>query len=360
MKTKEKGITLIALAITIIVLLILAGVGINSVIQKGIIDQAYGASEESEINANKNELTLNLLEAQLEEFENLSKEDYKTILKNTVWSKIDKEKFDKTDENSEELIVTTKEGNYSYKITSTEVIYGGTLDNNNSSSVSESEPETQKVTYYFEKPDYWGSTIYAHIWVDGGTAGTTWPGLQMTNVGTQNGKSIYKIEVTEDMEFYEGHNRIIFNDGQGTGHYQTADLIINPQTNNNKIYKRKYSSNKQVLAFNRMSNWSGNKVYAYVWKDVNGTAVKNANWPGVEITANQIDVNIYAIEIDKSMNYTNIIFNDGNGGKYDHQTDDFDIPNDGGDYRWNIPNDKTKIYRISESITYQWSNYTSN
>ena len=81
MKTKEKGITLIALAITIIVLLILAGVGINSVIQKGIIDQAYGASEESEINANKNELTLNLLEAQLEEFENLPKEDYKTILK---------------------------------------------------------------------------------------------------------------------------------------------------------------------------------------------------------------------------------------------------------------------------------------
>ena len=154
MKTKEKGITLIALAITIIVLLILAGVGINSVIQKGIIDQAYGASEESEINANKNELTLNLLEAQLEEFENLSKEHYKTILKNTVWSKIDNEKFDKTDENSEELIVTTKEGNYSYKITSTEVIYGGTLDNNNSSSVSESEPEpeTQKVTYYFEKP----------------------------------------------------------------------------------------------------------------------------------------------------------------------------------------------------------------
>ena len=83
-----------------------------------------------------------------------------------------------------------------------------------------------------------------------------------------------------------------------------------------------------------MSNWSGDKVCAYVWKDVNGTAEENAIWPGVEITANQIDVNIYAIEIDKSMNYTNIIFNDGNYGKYDHQTDNFDIPNDGGDYRW--------------------------
>lgn len=108
-----------------------------------------------------------------------------------------------------------------------------------------------------------------------------------------------------------------------------------------------------------MSNWSGDKVYAYVWKDESGTAVNNAAWPGVEITDNQIDVNIYAIEIDKSIGYTNIIFNDGNGGEA-HQTSDFDIPNDGGDYRWNIPNDKSKIYRISESITYQWTNYTSN
>lgn len=123
MRTKENGITLIALTITIIVLLILAGTGVNSIFSNGMFDKVYIASEESTINSNKNELTLNLLEAQMEEIDNFSKEDYKTILKNTVWSKIDKEKFEKIDEYSEELIVTTKDGKYSYKITTEEVIY---------------------------------------------------------------------------------------------------------------------------------------------------------------------------------------------------------------------------------------------
>ena len=345
MKTKEKGITLIALAITIIVLLILAGVGINSVIQKGIIDQAYGASEESEINANKNELTLNLLEAQLQEFDNTAKDDYKTILKNTVWTKINKEKFDKTDENSEELIVTTKEGNYSYKITSTEVIYGGTLDNNNSSSVSESEPETKKVTYYFEKPDDWGSTIYAHIWIDGGTNSTTWPGLQMTNIGTQNGKSIYKIEVTDDMAFYEGHNRIIFNDGTK----QTININTN-SGNNNKIFKCIPDESKQLLAFNRLSKWPGIKVYAYLW--ITGDSDRIAEWPGVDITNNLISENLYAIEVDKSIGYKYIIFNNGkdNGEGNNRKTDDLTI-DFSEDKKYNDDTGWSLLYKGS------WQNY---
>lgn len=306
---KENGITLIALAITIIVLVILTSVGINTILLNGIIDQAYTASEESEINAHKNELTLNLLEAQLEEYENSSREDYKTILKDTTWSKIDKEKFEKTDENSEELIVATKDGKYSYKITSTEVIYGGTLEENNENSTQDSELEDQKITYYFEKPDSWGSTIYAHIWINGGTGGTSWPGLQMTNVGTQNGKSIYKIEITEDMAFYEGHNRIIFNDGTK----QTINITTS-SGNNNKIYKCISNENNQVLAFNRLSSWPGTKVYAYLW--ITGDSDRIAEWPGVDITNNLISENLYAIEIDKNIGYKYIIFNNGkdNGG----------------------------------------------
>ena len=51
---KEKGITLIALVVTIIVLIILAGVSINILVgDNGIITQAQKAKEETEIAKNE-------------------------------------------------------------------------------------------------------------------------------------------------------------------------------------------------------------------------------------------------------------------------------------------------------------------
>ena len=48
MKTKEKGITLIALIVTIIVLIILAGVSINLILGKnGLIEKAKFAKEKT-------------------------------------------------------------------------------------------------------------------------------------------------------------------------------------------------------------------------------------------------------------------------------------------------------------------------
>ena len=46
-KNKEKGITLIALVITIIILLILAGVGISTLTQTGLFEKANQAKEKS-------------------------------------------------------------------------------------------------------------------------------------------------------------------------------------------------------------------------------------------------------------------------------------------------------------------------
>ena len=67
MKNKEQGITLIALAITIIVLLILAGISITSLISdNGILKQSQTAAEQNKIQEYKQELTLKLLEAQLQ------------------------------------------------------------------------------------------------------------------------------------------------------------------------------------------------------------------------------------------------------------------------------------------------------
>ena len=60
-KTKEKGITLIAIVITIIVLLILAGVSINMIIgDNGILNQAKTATVKQRFAKYKEELELGM------------------------------------------------------------------------------------------------------------------------------------------------------------------------------------------------------------------------------------------------------------------------------------------------------------
>lgn len=68
MKTKEmKGITLVALVVTIVVLLILAGVSINSVLgENGIIIKAKEAAEKTAAAQEKEMIERNLLEQELE------------------------------------------------------------------------------------------------------------------------------------------------------------------------------------------------------------------------------------------------------------------------------------------------------
>ena len=62
MKNSNKGITLVSLVITIIVMLILAGVSLSMVTGEGsVISQAIKASEKQEIEANKEKLNISLL-----------------------------------------------------------------------------------------------------------------------------------------------------------------------------------------------------------------------------------------------------------------------------------------------------------
>ena len=124
MKNKEQGITLIALAITIIVLLILAGISITSLISdNGILKQSQTAVKQNKIQEYKQELTLILLEAQLESY---ASSDYKIALKNYVKTKIiEAGKYNIIDEEEMEdyIIVETKTEGYKYKVTLTEVIF---------------------------------------------------------------------------------------------------------------------------------------------------------------------------------------------------------------------------------------------
>lgn len=161
--------------------------------------------------------------------------------------------------------------------------------------------------------------------------GTTWPGMKMQHVTG----SIYKVEVTSDMNFYLNHNYIIFNDH---GNYQTYDIPLNKSTNHNQIFKlENYANTEKKRIFVQVpSTWT--KLYAYMWTDGVGS---NAPWPGVEITANKFSADGYFVEADNI--YTMIIFNNGTS-----QTADL-----------TIPAEQDMTYKIGGSFWYKYYTYGS-
>ena len=66
MQKRENGITLVALVITIIILLILAGISIQALTNTGLFAQAEKAKRESEIANIKEQIQLAIYEKQLE------------------------------------------------------------------------------------------------------------------------------------------------------------------------------------------------------------------------------------------------------------------------------------------------------
>ena len=85
---EEKGITLIALAVTIIVMLILAGITITTLIgEGGIINQAKKTRESSEIGKEKEQIKLAFQAQNIERFQygsEITEENFKAALENVV------------------------------------------------------------------------------------------------------------------------------------------------------------------------------------------------------------------------------------------------------------------------------------
>ena len=68
------------------------------------------------------------------------------------------------------------------------------------------------------KPSFNG-TPYAHVWKEGGSDLTTWPGAEMTSMGD----GWYELEV---VDVNQGYDRVIFTDGSGANDKKTADLTF--------------------------------------------------------------------------------------------------------------------------------------
>ena len=128
---QEKGITLIALAITIIVMLILAGISIRALTNNGILTNSRTASNTQKEKQYEEDLNLKLTEAQIDvEFE-----QNKTVLQK-IKEKIEAEtdKYQIKEETESSLTVITKPDGYEYKITDENVEY---IKKNESTNTSE-------------------------------------------------------------------------------------------------------------------------------------------------------------------------------------------------------------------------------
>ena len=102
-RTKEKnGITLIALVITIVVLLILAGVTLNVIIgDNGILSKAKESKEKTEIAKYEEELGMCVLDLQIEESGNFNM----NVLRSKFVEKV------KENENTDDIEIVSEEGN---------------------------------------------------------------------------------------------------------------------------------------------------------------------------------------------------------------------------------------------------------
>ena len=123
-RKNPRGITLISLVITIIVLLILAGISIQAITNQGIFGKASEAKEKTEIASIKEQMSLDIYEKQLEPpLGSITEEQLIEIL-----NKYFKDVPETLPEDLSTLTLTTKAeyGNYSIKVS--DVYSGGTAE----------------------------------------------------------------------------------------------------------------------------------------------------------------------------------------------------------------------------------------
>ena len=133
---KYRGITLIALVITIIIILILASVSINLIIgQNGLINRAKEAKIQAEIASIKEEIQIDIIGKQAENEGNITEDTLKeTLEKYGILSTTEEKLTDKT--------LTTTQGNYEIKVS--ELFNGITIKN---------DPKEPIFTTVANKPD---------------------------------------------------------------------------------------------------------------------------------------------------------------------------------------------------------------
>lgn len=181
----------------------------------------------------------------------------------------------------------------------------GNIDEDNDNDNGIDNPVITDENIFYQNTNNW-SKVYIYYWSDENTQMTTWPGVEMTNIGD----GVYGAKIPEDADY------IIFTNGEGT---QTDDITLvgmNKLYNNGSWSDYDNASDDEpddndatsdcCVYYQNSNNWS--QVYAYYWSNED---TKMTTWPGVEMT--NVGNGVYSIELPEDADY--IIFNNGNGSQ---------------------------------------------
>lgn len=179
-KLKQKGITLIALVITIIVLLILAGVSIATLTgEGGILKKATYSKEQTEIKEGEDVIKLKISEAQIENKAPVNLEYLANFLEND-------EEIVLSDINEVELIL--EYGNHAYRIDDKIMVtYLGTKENWQSNSYAITTDLTEGITLDNKRKRVQkGESYQANILVE--------DGIEISRIEVKMGEEIINID----------------------------------------------------------------------------------------------------------------------------------------------------------------------
>lgn len=177
---KIKGITLIALVITIIILLILAGVGISTLAgEGGILEKATHSKEQTEIKEGEEAIKLKVSEAQIEKKGAINLEDLVKLLEND-------EKIVLSDISEEELILEYED--HAYRVDDKIVVtYLGTKEDWQKNSYTITTDLSEGITIDSKRKRVQkGEAYQANILVD--------DGIEISKIEVKMGEEILNID----------------------------------------------------------------------------------------------------------------------------------------------------------------------
>ena len=230
MKTKEiKGITLITLAITIVVLIILAGVSINAVMgDDGIIKKAHNSANLTKEAEVKEAINRTILEFYLTN-------DYET-LEDFLKAKVTEGKIDSVTKNADGTL-TVKKGNYSVTVENKTNSSGGSSSGGSTGGETQTPEITIREAKVVANSDgtgsaitdaasvYLGNTIYI-TFSHSITGGTTTVDKTIPYAVTKNGTYTFTVTGTVNGKNYTKNVSVTVNQFKTVKDYVVANVEV--------------------------------------------------------------------------------------------------------------------------------------
>ncbi len=361
-QNKENGITLIALVITIIVLLILAGVAIATLTgDNGVLTKAVSAKEKTERAEVIENAKLDILGIQSDKNGKIAIGDLKGVL--------DKYFKDVPEEITEEdiatLELTTKDGKYKIKVSE---IYNGKLEGT-SGAMSVSDLKVGDYVKYGDK-----LTVQSYVANLNGETNTGYETSQTFNTNTTTLWRVINKKANGEVEIVAVNNTLS-NDGKGL-YLKSQNGFLNAETVLNNLCSKLYANpaygtarSIDVADINNLTGFKPetdatnyNKQYTYTsggpfWdKNTNTFRMATTDDPvTVENTAYDYTVNenmqLYDTLIEESKTYTG-----------DYSEDNYPL------FYWmasrsvyaNVNDSNVGVRRVDSGDVYRWNLFDAN